>query len=295
MLDQQRLEWGTLSSSILYGDRRELIDILIAALPDAKIEQKIIALNGLAYIGQIDRTEYSRNPDILDMLYSTLQDKNSKVQVNAMVALAQLDDPRTIPILEPLIMNRHAHGFKPSVTTVIFALGWPRHYAAVDLLIKVLADKQPLLRCYAVTALGKIEDKRANVPLLLMLSDATSNVRLAAIEALEYINDASAVKPLSALLTDKNPKIRAATAKALGTWASIEAISPLVIALQDKIPEVRWYAVGALGRIGDESVLSSLQHVQEYDTAYVTPAQSIREAALQAITKIQQRYDYAVE
>jgi HEAT repeat protein len=111
-----------------------------------------------------------------------------------------------------------------SAANALGAIGGKR---AAELLIAAFEDQegkgeQPKVpearisrRRAAATALGKIRDARAVLPLVKALQDKDSLLRKAAVLALGQIGDKRAIKPLTAVLEDQDGSIKQAAAEAL--------------------------------------------------------------------------------
>lgn len=157
---------------------------------------------------------------------------------------------------------------------------------AVEPLLAVLKDDRTSAwaRTHAVSALGRISDKRTAAPLIAALKDKDAGVRAAAARGLELMKDKRALKPLIAALKDPDPSVQAAAANTLGRMRSAaeavkEAVKPLAAALESKDQKVRWAAAGALAAIGKpavESLIAALKH--DDGTVRMIAAKALTEA-----------------
>lgn len=151
-------------------------------------------------------------------------------------------------------------------------------------------DESLRLRCAAASALGKLGDNRAIIPLMSILNDKNENyrLRLAAAESLGKLGDDHAVKPLIDILSDEREKsvyLKESAAKALGMLGDIRAIEPLIEAfearrgIRDKFNFLKEQIIEAIGRIGnpDRKATDTLIRAL-YDEAL-----SIRLAAVEAL------------
>lgn len=154
-------------------------------------------------------------------------------------------------------------------------------------------DDSMRLRCAAATALGKLGDNRAIIPLMSILNDKTQNyrLRLQAAESLGKLGDDHAVKPLIDILSDEREKsvyLKESVAKALGMLGDIRAIEPLIEVLEskrgirDKFNFLKEQVIEAIGRIGkpDRKAADTLV------LALYDDAPSIRLAAVEALSAI---------
>ena len=85
----------------------------------------------------------------------------------------------------------------------------------VDGLIKVLKDRDKLVRARAAIALEIIGDPRAGEPLIQGLKDKNELVRARAASALGQIGDTQAVEPLTEALGDQDALVQGAAKRAL--------------------------------------------------------------------------------
>jgi HEAT repeat protein len=149
------------------------------------------------------------------------------------------------------------------------------------------------LRCSAASALAKVGDDRAIIPMMSILNNREENyrLRLAVAESLGRLGDEYAVKPLIDILSDEREKslyLKESAAKALGMLGDIRAIEPLIDMLEskrgirDKFNFLKEQIIEAVGRIGrpnrkaTDSLILALQD----------EAPSIRLAAIEALSVI---------
>jgi hypothetical protein len=153
------------------------------------------------------------------------------------------------------------------------------------------SDANLQLRRKAASALGKLGDNRAIIPLMSILSNKTENyrLRLSVAESLGYLGDGYAVKPLIEILSDDREKsvyLKESVAKALGMLGDIRAIEPLIDILEskkgirDKFSFLKEQIIEALGRIGRPCRKASDTLLE----ALSDEAPSIRLAAVEALT-----------
>jgi len=116
------------------------------------------------------------------------------------------------------------------------------------------------VRQQALSALGKIGDKRALKPLLICLRDEDAGVRREAVKALRHFDSDRAIAPIIIAMDDSDMGVKRETIATLGFLmkkeqairkSSVErkrlAVAPLIRALEDKDSVVRQEAVRALG------------------------------------------------
>jgi HEAT repeat protein/class 3 adenylate cyclase len=113
-----------------------------------------------------------------------------------------------------------------------------------DYLIELLEDKDWWIREKTVTALGKLKDKRAIIPIAGMIND--EDIKTAIPTALADIGGPEAINPLKEFLLDSSIRVRVETIKALNKLKTPETISDIKECLKDPAKEVRAEAVHAL-------------------------------------------------
>lgn len=87
--------------------------------------------------------------------------------------------------------------------------------AAVDHLVKALADEDKWVRYLAVDALASIKDRKAVDPLVKVLKDRDQDVRFAAADALGRLGDARAETGLKECMSTDNCYVKIAAEEAL--------------------------------------------------------------------------------
>jgi hypothetical protein len=129
-------------------------------------------------------------------------------------------------------------------------------------LIKVLKDKEFVVREKAAKALGEIGEQAVE-PLIQALKDIKGHGTNSAVDALAKIGK-PAIEPLIETLKDEDRGARGYAAEALGKIDDTRAVEPLIKALKDEEWVVRKEAVEALGKIGDaravEPLIEALKH-----------------------------------
>lgn len=163
-------------------------------------------------------------------------------------ALAEINDPRTIPHLAALA----AKGVQP--IQMVWALSKYKGDAAADALKLVLLHSAEY--DYAAVAAGEAlrkagqEDRIARA-LLPELSDADAKVRIKNALALSWTGSKLAFEPLCALLKDKNNSVRYAAADYLGRLKDTRSHDVLIKQLNDPDFALRVAAVTGLHALGE--------------------------------------------
>lgn len=169
-------------------------DVLLTALQDPDARVRKTAARALGWSG--DRRA-------IIPLVTLLQDPDRKVAGAAAEALGGFPDPG---VTAALIAARMEHRPVPydDLRNAITSQG----AVAIDPLVKLLKEKDPSLREWAVELLGRIQDPRV-VPLLIgALKDANEYVRSRAGSALAFQNDPRAVQALIAAYRAEKDEMR---------------------------------------------------------------------------------------
>jgi HEAT repeat protein len=198
---------------------------------------------------------------MLEQLLQQLKDEDSYVREQAVKALAQIKDERSV---EPLVaaLKDTDSTVRDYAVLALKMIGGP----AVEFLVEALKDKRTEVRIAAAETLEGIWDMhRYNVRppamplknLVVALKDEDRGVRQSVEYTLETINPhwmktegaKEAIPALVEALKDENPRVRAHTADALGLIKDVSALEPLVTALIDRESLVRATAKRALKEI----------------------------------------------
>jgi HEAT repeat protein len=144
----------------------------------------------------------------------------------------------------------------------------------VDLLVAQLAAEDDATRLAAITALGRVGDRRAT-PALIDALDDSPEIVVAAAAALAKLGDARAFEPLLRLVAHRDPSVRQATIGALNSLGHPDMPARVAVMLDDSDPRVRESAVRIAGYFGYRETAARL-------IASVTdPEETVRRAALE--------------
>ncbi|MDP2279276.1 MAG: HEAT repeat domain-containing protein, partial [Nitrospirota bacterium] len=127
-----------------------------------------------------------------------------------------------------------------------------------DELIKMIGDRNPVLRKNTVLLLGEIGAVAAVPAIGFALKDDNIKVRHAVVKALSMIRTDESIKYLTLALTDENADIRVSAALSLGLIKGKGVSESLLILLTDPDDAVRAAAVKALGELGDKTTVRQL-------------------------------------
>lgn len=128
----------------------------------------------------------------------------SAVKQDKLSVLSALNEDTRGKLLD-FIKNQYANMLSKDKETALWIIGELKSKANLDILMKSVVHKHVNIRRMAVSALGKLEDRSAEIPLIRALEDENSQVVLYAIKSLAKIKSEKAV--------DKIKNIYVTTAK----------------------------------------------------------------------------------
>ncbi|MFJ4656277.1 fumarate reductase/succinate dehydrogenase flavoprotein subunit [Nocardia sp. NPDC088792] len=238
-----------------FGDR------LIAALADEDAEVRATAVAGLRELVEIlpaadDLAAHADSPDpivratVVDLLRALRSgtpelfaeaaiDPDHRVRIQAINALISLDD------WSALTTAAHDDNREVRIAAArgLATIG----LAGADTVRTLIADRDPLVRAAALTALSRLGTTTDAPTLIAALRDSAWQIREAAARGLAGVGPDRAAEPLTSALTDIHPDIRKAAVLTLSTWPeSSAARTALKTALADTDADVRAYARRAL-------------------------------------------------
>ncbi|MFB8008097.1 fumarate reductase/succinate dehydrogenase flavoprotein subunit [Nocardia sp. NPDC056000] len=236
---------------------------LIAALADSDSVVRGNAVAGLRELVEIlpERSggtlaEHADSPDpavratVVDLLRAlragsvelfakAAVDPDHRVRIEAINGLVSLDDWSTLATA--------AHDENREVR-IVAAKGLATiGIGGLEAVRALLADRDPLVRAAALTALARLGNADDISTLTVALKDSAWQVREGAARGLPAVGADLAAEPLSLALADIHPDIRKAAVLTLSSWPeSTAARDALNIALDDSDADVRAYARRAL-------------------------------------------------
>lgn len=117
-------------------------------------------------------------------------------------------------------------------------------------LIEVLRTGTRQAQYMAVQILGKMNDRRAVEPLIVLLENTHhEHIRAATAEALGNLKDPRGTDPLLRCMSDPHDVVRLKATFALGGLDDLRIVPPLMAALEDSVTGVRASALVSLDRI----------------------------------------------
>jgi HEAT repeat protein len=169
---------------------------------------------------------------------------------SALVALAELSDPRAFDIFAEALADRlSAADPQRTATAAIYGLERLRDARAIPHLVAALSDKNSIVASSASKALADFGTAAVD-PVIEALGRGSPESRARAVETLGEIGDPRAVRPLVKALKQKNVRVQHAVALALGEIKDSAAVEPLARVTGEARPQ----AIVALGKFGAHAV-----------------------------------------
>lgn len=278
-----------------------LLWVFTASAPAQQVDSKDNPPSpALVRAQQIIAISNSKEPEASAKLKQALADENWYVRGEAARALGRLGDKSSVPVLVPLLQDdswfvRFAAieaiaGLRPSVAAPASAT-WPDlpslrdalsssdEYvraraaaaspaagdSAIDLLIKTLGDKEPVVRRAAIQALGELKATNAVAPLTEYLKDEDQSIRKTSAIALGRIGDKRATATVE---TAANSNVdQWEYAAALYRLGNRDHLNQVTDALRSEYSDVRREALKTLLEFGDSRALPALLALANDDGA----------------------------
>jgi HEAT repeat protein len=248
---------------------------------------------------QIIAISSSKEPDAAAKLKDALADESWYVRGSAARAFGRLGDKSASSLLLPLLQDNSwfvrlaalealsalrpsgasVSGTSPDLSSLRDALASPDEYvraraavtspaagnAAVELLVKLLSDPEPLVRRSAVQSLGELKATSAVDALTPLLKDDDQSTRKTAAIALGRIGDKKVSSALETAAASNDDQWEYAAA--LYRLGNRDHLSQVTDALRNEYADVRRQALKALLEFGDNRALPALLALANDDGA----------------------------
>jgi HEAT repeat protein len=201
----------------------------------------------------------------VEPLISLINDEDPEVRLHAVTALGQLKDERACKPLVSLLKDEPETRIKELTILTLADIADP--YAVKQLTV-VARDtgEQNNLRAAAVTALGRITDKRATESLILLAArERDIEHRKLILNTIAEVRGADNVGPLILAIKKEGPEIQAAARKAFGNIRDADAVPALIEALTDKDRQIKDMAADSLVQIGLPAVKMLITSTSDQD------------------------------
>jgi len=198
----------------------------------------------------------------IDSWLQKLQDEDSKVKEGAIYALGELGDKRAV---EPLITMLEDPSSDVRKSAAV-ALGWLKDKRAVEPLLNYFKKAQASEFSSITYALSELKDKEAVDPLIQMALEAESQqIRKPCIRALGKMNDKRAIIPLIKILTNEKEArdFHTFTNETLDRMLDAYGIKELIQAFDYSNDAVKWFASRKLRELSDKSFEPLIHAIKE--------------------------------
>jgi HEAT repeat protein len=250
------------------------VPALTQELKNDQWQNRIKAADTLAYI---------KDPQSIDPLIKSLNDKNADVRAVAVEALGVYKDVRVVAPLIQALDDHNRLVRKTAASVLESSIGDYRKLNNPQVtapFIEALQDNNRGVRVVAAQLLGDLKDPAAADALIIALEDVDTDVRIAAKESLYKLKDSRAINSLVAALNTEDPKVRSEVVGALSEYKDHRAIDPLLESVNDYNAEVRIKTIKVLSKIDDPRVVEPLiEALKDYQP-------SVRLAAANALVNI---------
>lgn len=198
----------------------------------------------------------------LPRLGAALQDRDSAVQVAAVLAIAEFHTPLLVEDLLALLGSAD----EALDYAVIRALGIMGAKTAENTLVEYLGKwcQSGRIEYALLESLGKISAASASEIICdCYLSSKDPDIRRLAVETLGKLGDASSLKAVESALKDSHWSVRVAALQVMGNLGGVWELPFLLNAIEDPDNLVRKHAILALGNIRSHIAIPAL--VQQLD------------------------------
>jgi HEAT repeat protein len=245
---------------------RQVIEPLCLELESGDSDTRRAAIVALARIG---------DPKSVPALLRVLQDP--ELTIDAAGALARIGDARAYESLLGLLSHDRA-AVRQAAIGALNSLGDRRMAGDIG---RLLVHPNPHLRESAVRIAGYFGYPNCGSLLLERVHDRDENVRRAAVETLANLQDERVLPVLLQACRDNSPRIRIAAIQSLGYIEAMATLPHLLSGLGDHDSWVRYYAARALGQLRSPEAIDALTDAVRNDSAT-----HVRIAAAEALGSI---------
>ncbi len=238
----------------------------------------------------------------LGMVKLALKDENYFLRSAGIKAIAEMGDPRLIPLLIPGLRDSamfvrffavESLGYLggPEALKLIMAAGSSDREGMVrgaavkvlndmaetkpegldlgNLLATFSADPDPSVRLFALAAMAKLGDEQAFAKLIGDIASLKKDERIAGAVALGRSGQAASETLLIEYLRGSDALLRMYAAESMGKLALPAFYEPLKKVLHDNDPAVRGAAATSLGELGNRAIIPQLEGLREDANAIV--------------------------
>jgi len=250
---------------------------LITVVKDKNIT---VRKNAIEALGEI------KDARAVETLIVSLKDENPDIRKNAAEALGKIRDVRTIDALVTALKDKKSSVQQSANAAIKKTLQQLKDNRAIEPLITLINYDDPVIRRFAVEALGGITDPRVSDHLILALKDNNADIRESAAESLKKTG-APAVEPLIKTLRENDTNISIIAIRILGDIKDSRSVEPLIDVLEFKSrkpaqeeAQLRYEAAKALGKIKAASAIQPLINTLRDNDS------NVRDSAAEALREI---------
>jgi len=267
---QPRLTWWPVAFALGRLEDPRSATALLTLAADPQPYTKGFAIKGLGAI---------KEARAVPLLLPIVSGPDRTLAIEAVRALGRIGDQRASPVLVKAIQASSADALMRIEATT--ALGTVGGEGVTDLLLDLIADRNPLVRGAAIRSFGRLAPEAFVAILSGLDADQNWSVRTALATALGDLPDGVGVQRLKTMIGDTDQRVVPAVLAALALAAPNDAAAVLLQHLKADDPVVRAAAAAAIAEIKPPSgpaALTEAYRSGQRDVTYVA-----RSAALGAI------------
>jgi HEAT repeat protein len=212
----------------------------------------------------------AEDPALVEKLWPLLKDSSTRARINTVLTIAAIQGVSTALESLPLIREL-ARGDEKARSTATYALGHLPLDDSMDMLVGLLNDPEPRIRCEAAQALGRIGTARV-IPALIETLSGPPELRHDARRSLAALLKkcgASCIQQIAeTALHSERVEIRSELADVLGRVKDPQAVEPLVKLLKDPEWRVRWKVLKSFEKLARDLTLPESARAALFDYAH---------------------------
>ena len=232
-------------------------------------------------IAVTDRLGHCRAHRALSKLQALLGHPDVLVRTSAAGAVARIDPPLGLPMLETLLEEDDREVRSRAVRAICDTRA-PEVAKMLSRILRSLYQDNRIidpsddwthdLRRRMTLTLGQLQDAYALPSLIYAARDGDPKIRSNAVWALGMINDVEAMPVLLRALEDRDAAVRREAAYTLSGMRELQAKDALLLTLQDTDPTVVVAAINALARLGAQQAGPELLRLMSSESNRVARA-----------------------
>ena len=252
------------SEDIIIDVNPAAVDLLISSLNEKDPAVRSQAAWALGDIGEQKSGDLNRK--IVIALDMALKDTNPDVRVTVVSALAKIEGDEAVRGIINSLKDEDVRVRREAARALIRL----KAENGVRGLIESLNDHDYLIQKYAILALGAIGREEAIEPLKKLFSSGKSILRPEIISALARIGKKEVIPFIVSALLDSDPPTKGEACLALGHLEAYEEMDSLLASLKNRHFYVRRSAVWSLSKLGtntDKSIQELISILEDEDAS----------------------------